>query len=528
MGFKPHFAFAIILLLLWSLRVISQEVQTGESAIQETQTPVADPSGGEPADTLSESAKEIPADSLAAVQAVPLDTLETGVGSDSLVNLQQPIKSVTSKPSLTGKFIESDFHPGNIICKECGTVNKWQNHQCKRCGSSLNDLKNSWHRMGNLMGLSDLDSGRTRSLRLRDGNMIEGSIGGKIGTDTIRVDTKTDTLLVPTTEIMVEVAEIETRAGLKSSGAVLAEDDHYLLLATPYGESNIAKRDLKSTTRYYWDRKIIRDRIPIRNEELPDLFDDPTAYNLQAGTVHTNGFTVGYGFSNSFMLRTHIGRGFFGDLNLTSQFRILRRELLGWEANFAVGARFFSNHTMRDEASRYSHWIIDKIKDRRLDASGDPPLERVLDDPDDNKVFWSLYLVLSNRRGLRDRHGNWGWHLGFETNALLMDLPALRPDYKWDSAFSLPYRAWLGFDYDISTRIKFIAKLFADNGHKITETIEAVKTFTDFGGSPFRLEAREGTYKPLDLDLGVCWSITESLRLEMHTGFPFFSLSYRI
>ena len=67
----------------------------------------------------------------------------------------------------------------------------------------------------------------------------------------------------------------------------------------------------------------------------------------------------------------------------------------------------------------------------------------------------------------------------------------------------------------------------ADNGHKMIDLTESIQTYYDFTGTPFRMESQNGDYKLVDLDLGLFWTISDALRIELHTRFPFVTMSWK-
>ena len=519
---RNTFTIALILLVcLYSAPVFGQDnPQTDQETGQEIPLP-----------TVEEDPEYQP-DSLNIIQDEPLmapeDNLEDSLeileakGSDS----SAIVETIRIEPS-TENVPVHEYHPVSVACGQCGTVNDWNNQHCINCGGSLSNVKKQWSRLNSALKLSTVEPGISRKFHLRNGEVVSGLVSD-IEDDSIAViETEDGILKVLTGDILADISDLIKIDGTRLSGSVFSEDYHTISLNTPYGITHLPKRDIRTINHYYWDRKIERDVVEIRQEEMIDIFGDPTAFPLQPEIIYLKGLSLSYGFSRSFMIKTHLGHDFTGDLNLHPLYRFIHRELKGSEISVAVGAMLYNYHSSKQEAERYSHWIIDTTYDTRLDESGAPAVDRTLKERDKKDFFWSAYLVVSSRRGLVDRRGNWGWHLGMGTNALALDKPVLNNGYKWDDAFSFPYRAWAAVDYDLTEQLKLIVKAFADNGHKMIDLTESIQTYYDFTGTPFRMESQNGDYKLVDLDLGLFWTISDALRIELHTRFPFVTMSWK-
>ena len=117
--------------------------------------------------------------------------------------------------------------------------------------------------------------------------------------------------------------------------------------------------------------------------------------------------------------------------------------------------------------------------------------------------------------------------MGFETNSYLISKPDLVEGFEWDSAFKLPYRIWGGMDYDLTKRLKFLIEVYADNGHKYVDLGESIRSYWDFGGTPFTVDSQVGDYRPVDLDFGFTYAVNDALRLGVHFQTPFLTLYWK-
>jgi hypothetical protein len=190
----------------------------------------------------------------------------------------------------------------------------------------------------------------------------------------------------------------------------------------------------------------------------------------------------------------------------------------------SLGANLFNHHSLRSEAMRYTHWIT-TTGGVRLDEENAPMLVDALVDPTEESIYWDAYLVFSWREALASGRGKWGWHIGAKTNSLALEKPELVEGYEWD--FKIPYRIWTGMDYDLTKRLKFLIEVWADNGHKFVKFDDVVETYTDFENTPFALETEKGDYRPVDLDFGFTYGVTDALRLGVHFQAPFATVYWK-
>ncbi len=375
-----------------------------------------------------------------------------------------------------------------------------------------------------------VEVGMSRIFHLRDGNVVAGTITA-IEHDSIAVIEAPDgTLRIPTWEILEEMVDLTKNDNTRFVGPVLSEDDYSISIKTPYGVVVVLKRDIQSMDRYYGDKKVSWEEEKQRfypAEELIDIFLDPTAFPLQPHTIYLSGLSLGYGFTENFMLRTQFGNNFVYDLNLHPMFRIFRRTTGTSEISLAVGARLFSHHKVKQQAEKYSQWIIDTGLDSSLHEKGAVLVDSVLEDPDKKEFYWESYLVLSRRQNLPSGRGKWGWHLGVQTNSMVHTRPELNPEYEWDDEFEFPYRIWAAMDYDLTKKLKFLIEVFADNGHKFITLEETARSYFDFDNTPFSVETQTGDYQPVDLDFGFIYTITEAFRLGLHFQSPYLEIYWK-
>ncbi|UCG51680.1 MAG: hypothetical protein JSW58_16090 [Candidatus Latescibacterota bacterium] len=428
--------------------------------------------------------------------------------------------------------------PDIVVCPVDDFVNDWSNNYCINCSSSLAEVKKARleeiaaARAGpplRLLGArpATLEAGMSKHFHLRDGNVLSGTIL-RIEKDSIAViETPEGVLRVPKQEILEEVVDIVKVDDTRFTGPVLSDDDNSISVKTPYGTAVVLKRDVRSMDRYYGDKKLTWEEERRRffaGEELTDIFLDPTAFPLRPHVFYVSGLSLGYGFTESFMLRTQYGYDFVGDLNLHPLIRVFHGA--GGRSAWAisVGAKLFSHHRMQAEARKYTHWLVDS-EGTRLDDNGAPLLETVLKDPEEQDFFWQAYLVFSRRQSLASGRGKWGWHLGAATNSFIYDLPELNEGLEWQ--LDTPYRVWLAMDYDLTKRLKFLIEVFADNGHKFVDLNETGEDYLDFEDTPFALQPEKGDYRPVDLDFGFTYSVNEALRLGVHFQAPFLTVYWK-
>jgi len=382
-----------------------------------------------------------------------------------------------------------------------------------------------------------VEVGMSRVFHLRDGNVVNGTIIA-IEHDSIAVIEAPDgKLRIPTWEILEEMVDIVKHDDTHFVGPVLSEDDYSISVKTPYGVVVVLKRDVKSMERYYGDKKVSwaeEKRKFHPAEELTDIFLDPTAFPLEPNTIYLSGLSLGYGFTENFMLRTQFGNNFVGDINLHPMYRIFHRSTGKSDLSLAIGAKLYSHHHIRNQASKYSHWIIDTTVtytnpqgDITLDQENSVPMDNVIKEPNKKVFYWESYLVLSRRQSLPSGRGKWGWHLGVATNSLIYDKIELLPGYEWSEDFQVPYRVWAAFDYDLTRRLKFLIEVFADNGYKTVDFKDTWDSYWDFSGTPFSVDTQRGEYQPANLDFGFTYALNDAFRLGIHFQSPYATIYWK-
>lgn len=378
-----------------------------------------------------------------------------------------------------------------------------------------------------LDGRPTIEPGMSRTFHLRDGNIVTGTVSEVTAAGEARIDTPDGTLLVPVTEVLDEIVDLVKHDGARFTGPLLSEDAFSIALRTSYGTVTVLKQEIREMDRYYGETRVpwAEDRKRFfAGEQITDVFLDPTAFTLPANVAYVSGLSLGYGFSDSFSMRTRFGNDLVGDLNLQPLFRLVNRSTGTSEMALSLGANLFNHHSTRTEAMRYTYWITGP-DGRSLEEEGTAELGSVLANPDEETFYWDAYLVLSWREALASGRGKWGWHLGAKTNSFAVDKPALAEGYEWD--LGVPYRVWAGMDYDLTKRLKFLIEVWADNGHKFVQLADVTETYTDFGNTPFALEAEKGTYRPVDLDFGFTYGVTDALRLGIHFQAPFATVYWK-
>jgi hypothetical protein len=429
---------------------------------------------------------------------------------------------------------------GQVNCPRCSLANDAKYKYCTHCGAVMPKVIEPQRAHNEIEETPEpkrsfppavLEVGMSRTFHLKDKNIINGRIVSMSGDTMAAIETVDGKLTVPVDEILAEMVDIVKADQTRYEGPLLSEDEYSVSLKTPYGIVVVLKKDIQQMDRYFGDTKVSwqeeKGRF-LQGEELKTIFLDPTASPLPAYSFYVSGLSLGYGFTDDFTLTSKFGSNLTGDLNLEPHLRIFHRASGSSDLSLALGVNLFSYHKMQTEAARYGHWIVKTSTGERMDdKESTDELEDIMVDPEEKQFFWGTYLVLSRQASLANGRGKWGFHLGAETNGMSLDKPELKEasGYEWDKKFTMPYRVWGAWDYDLSRRVKFMMEIFADNGHKAITLAQTRKTY--FDNTPFTIDARDGDYKPVDFDFGFLWTMTETFRLGFHWQSPYVTFYWR-
>ena len=383
-----------------------------------------------------------------------------------------------------------------------------------------------------------LEPGMSKVFHLVDGNIIQGTIIC-IDSNVCHIETTDGVLRVSQRDILEETAEVTKRDGSRYVGPVLKESLESLTLRSRYGDALIEKKDVQDMNRYHGGKL-----VPWAEEKkkfyrgdvlLTDIFFDPTAFPLDPNTLYISALSLGYGFTNSFMVRTSFGNNFTGDLNLQPLFQFYSRRTATSKVALAVGVDMFSHHDMTSVIAKYARYVARVSDGKSLDDLASNSVLRVpvssVIDPSYRSTFYAeMYFVYSHLWTLETGRGEMGYHLGFRTNTLpFIRNSILAPSYRWsdEKIGKVPFRLWAAFEYDLTKNLKLAANVWADNGYRF-RTLNQV--FNDYmrDDTPLILDGTEGEYRTVDFDFGLLYAVNSSLRLGIHFKDPYLELFWRI
>ncbi|MCF7807685.1 MAG: hypothetical protein K9M49_00785 [Candidatus Marinimicrobia bacterium] len=371
---------------------------------------------------------------------------------------------------------------------------------------------------------SILEAGMSKRFYLVDGNIITGTIL-EIKNDICSIETPDGTLRIPKSDILEETAKITKKDDTRYVGPVLKDSMQEIVIRSKYGDVVINKKDIKEMDRYHGGRRVAwaEEKKTFYQGEavLTDIFLDPTAFPLPAHTFYISGLSLGYGFTDRFMLRTKFGSNFSGDLNIQGHWRFYHRPTAAKESAAAVGMSLHRNYPMENLVARYSQFVIDESTGHTLNDSPVLSASDVMKANIESGVYAELYYVMSYRRTMESGRGKVGAHFGARTNSLpLFQGSMLDSSYVWDDGFKVPFRLFAGFEYDLSKNMKFIAEVWADNGNKYRSFSQS---WDDYFGDETRfvLDGTEGEYSMLDFDFGFLYAVSETFRIGIHFQQPY-------
>jgi hypothetical protein len=380
-----------------------------------------------------------------------------------------------------------------------------------------------------------LEPGMSKRFHLVDGNIIQGTIL-KIEAGICYLQTQEGTLMIPTSDILEETAEISKRDESRYVGPVINETIETISIRSKYGDVVVDKKEIRDMNRYHGGKLVPwaeeKKRFYRSQVSLTDIFLDATAFPLEANAMYISGLSIGYGFTEDFMVRTSFGNNFNGDLNLKPMWQFYHDRSATQRTGIALGLDLYSRHDMRTVLANYTQYIQHRGTKKLVTdpAYSAVTVDQVIKADHKNAFYAEAYIVYSKLWSLESGRGEMGYHFGLKTSTL----PALRSGildtaYQWTSKNmnAIPFRLWGAFEYDLTKNLKFAASVWADNGYRY-RTLDEVRRDYISDGTPFTLDAKGGEYRMIDFDFGFLYAVNDSFRFGVHFKEAYFVFFWRI
>lgn len=404
-----------------------------------------------------------------------------------------------------------------------------------------------------LMIAESLEVGMSKRFYMVDGNVIDGTIVS-IEEGVCYIKTVDGNLEIPVNEILEESVNLLKKDGTRYKGPVIHETLEELVVKSKYGDVAVQKKDIKDLDRFQGGRLVPKTEFKKKfyqgEAQLISVFLDPTAFPLESNTFYLSGLSVGYGFTERFMITTKFASNFAGDLNLHPKLRVFHRKTADTEQALSIGIGLHRNYPKSSVLSKYSHYVDvskDSIYEGTLNEVGldfaydNGEQAQVNDIIDGSGVYAEFYTVYSSRRKNPTGRGKVGWSAGAKVSnsfSLLNNLnESLTSEdgetftYKWNNKKGpLPYRVWASFEYDLRKNLKFVASAWVDNGNQ-SKTIE--HTINDFlgegesGGAGFIFDSPLGKETQFDFDFGILYAVNENFRVGIHFQQPYIDIYWK-
>lgn len=325
----------------------------------------------------------------------------------------------------------------------------------------------------------------------KNGDKLSGKVLS-FDDNTYLIKTEFGELSINATDLKIDQVIVWLLNGDRIMGELLEQTEQFVKVNTQYGivdidQLKIDRLEFKSmesivATSDYQRLDSNQNRYFFADEELIDIYFDPTGFTLDETILYISGLSIGYGVSDRFQFSTRYWETIaFGSLNARFKYKLYEKGNLKKRHAFSVGTHI---HTGAYPDKYYT----------AKDESGDDvrvQIGRVYNDSSDSSNAWlELFMAHTTSTLKRSEKGRIGWTNGMS----VVSYPG----------FELLLRVYSAFDIDIRDDFKFLFEVFHDP-YWSTDTNDS----------------------SIIIDYGIVYNVNEKLRFGIHFQRPFFAFYYK-
>ena len=351
-----------------------------------------------------------------------------------------------------------------------------------------------------------------RKFKLESGNLITGEIIEIDSEGNYTVMTSVGEVFFNSNDIVPERVKIITKDGDKILGVLTSEDNTIFYVKSNIGVLSIKKNNVKSIdfnsneSKDVWEFNLSKsdDRFYFGDEQLIDLWFDPTGNVLSEGTIYMSGLSAAYGLTDKFQLSIRVWDYLFGDVNIRPKYQIYKSGSLEKMETVSVGAHLYLSGSVPHKWKWQSERVgcYDDYYDEETDSyiceegyydEGPWNWKKITSD----NPSYELFIAYTSSKLKPSGQGRTNYNAGVSISSI---------DGYSDS---MP-RIWLGFDTDVRQSLKLIGLLAYD---------EYLPTIDEF----FSGEEKAN----IILDFGFIYAFNEQFRLGAHLTSPFLAFYWK-
>jgi|TARA_B100000959_G_scaffold244974_1_gene269273 hypothetical protein len=335
-----------------------------------------------------------------------------------------------------------------------------------------------------------------RIFNLKSGNKVTGDIVNIDDSGNYTVNTSMGEVVFNQNEIVMEHVKITTTDGDRIIGVLQNEDNDKFHVKTDIGLLSIAKikvnlidfnyDDIESDDGFLNGLSKSDKRFYFGDEQLIDVWFDPTGNVLSEGTIYISGLSGAYGITDKFQISLRVWDYLFGNVNIRPKYQIYKKGTLKKSNTLSVGAHLYLTGAVPHK------WIMEKRQGvSLLDIEGNwSPITS--DEPS-----YELFIAYTSSKLKSSGQGRLNYNMGISIAEI----------GGYSETMS---RIWLGADIDVRKSLK-LTGLIAYDPH--LPTIAEL-----FNG---------GEQTDLHLDFGFIYALNDNFRFGLHLTSPFIGFYWK-
>ena len=176
---------------------------------------------------------------------------------------------------------------------------------------------------------------------LKSGDKITGTIIEETET-AYKINTTFGMVTLNKEEIQPEEVEVFLKSGDRLQGVLLSQTDDTVTLQTSFGAIDIQTEDIerfdfKQKAGFSKDDSSGDDRWYFSDEQLMDIWFDPTGFTLKKGEFYLSGLSFAFGLKDRFQISSKFFSYFIGDFNLRSKLALLEKGDIKSRRSLSIG-----------------------------------------------------------------------------------------------------------------------------------------------------------------------------------------------